>query len=278
VKVVIDRQKISRRIRYTGLFTAVCLLWFGFTTITAQGASSIAQGFKSTDPNVVAGAIVSLKDGSPNTVELANQKNLDNVLGVVSDRSLIELAGSGTVQIVTSGTATTLVSDINGDIKTGDKITSSPISGIGMKATTSTLVIGTAQAKLSSTELKTQTIIDKNGKQQTVKVGAMPIQVDRVFYEASETSYLPPALQSFANAVAGRKVSAVRVLIASVLVLLLFVIVGVLLYSAVRSSIISIGRNPLSERAVRKSLLEVGLTVFGVLVFAAIAVYLLLTL
>jgi hypothetical protein len=60
-------------------------------------------------------------------------------------------------------------------------------------------------------------------------------------------------------------------------VLMLFVIVGILLYSAVRSSIISIGRNPLSEQAVHKSLFEVGLAIVGVLIFTVIVIYLILT-
>jgi len=65
--------------------------------------------------------------------------------------------------------------------------------------------------------------------------------------------------------------------VAALLVLFLFAAVIILLYSAVRSSIISIGRNPLSENAVRKGLLEVGLTVVGVLAFTVIVIYLILT-
>ena len=68
-----------------------------------------------------------------------------------------------------------------------------------------------------------------------------------------------------------------RVVVAGLLILFIFVTVVVLLYSSVRSSIISIGRNPLSESAVRKSLLQVGLTIFGVMAFTVIVVYLILT-
>lgn len=277
--MVFVRQTFSRRMRYVSLCLAVCLM-FGLTSISAQSASSIAQGFKSTDPNTVPGALVALKDGSPNTVELSNQKNVDALLGVVSSKSLIELSdGAASVQIVTSGTATTLVSDINGTIKIGDKITTSPISGVGMKATTSTFIVGTAQADLSKVKTETRTIPDKKGRKQTVKVASIPVQIDKVFYEAPDDSsaFLPPVLQNFANSVAGRQVSPVRVLVASFLVILLFVIVSILLYSAVHSSIISIGRNPLSEQAVQKSLMEVGITVLGVLIFAAIVIYLILT-
>lgn len=88
---------------------------------------------------------------------------------------------------------------------------------------------------------------------------------------------MPPVLQDFANNLAGRSVSPVRVMVAGFLIAFVFVTVVVLLYSSIRSSIISIGRNPLSESAVHKSLLQVGITVFGVMAFSVIVVYLILT-
>jgi hypothetical protein len=205
---------------------------------------------------------------------------VSQLLGVAGTKSLIELSnGQSAVQIVTSGLTQALVSNINGTVKTGDKITASPIAGVGMKATSSILIIGTAQADLSSVKSETRSVTDKSGKRTDVKIGAIPLQVDKVFYEApsDQNSFLPPALQGFANGIAGRQVSAVRVLVASVLVVFLFGTVSILVYSSIRSSIISIGRNPLSENAVRKSLLEVGLTVVGILAFTVIVIYLLLT-
>jgi len=66
------------------------------------------------------------------------------------------------------------------------------------------------------------------------------------------------------------------VLLAVIVLLLAFISIAVLLYSAVKSSIISIGRNPLSEGAVRKSLLQVGLTIIGILLITLITIYLIL--
>jgi hypothetical protein len=274
------RQKTFSKSKYLSLGVGLLLFLVGISTLHAEGASSIAQGFQTSDKNVVAGAIVSLKTNTPNTVELSTSTNVDSLTGVAGTKSLIELSnGDSGIQVVTSGVTQTLVSDINGTIKTGDKITASPIAGVGMKATSSTLVIGAAQANLASVKTETRTITDKNGKKKDVKIGAVPVQIDKVFYEApsDQNTFLPPALQSFANGVAGHQVTAVRVLIAALLVLFLFATVTILLYSAVRSSITSIGRNPLSENAVRKSLLEVGLTVVGVLAFTVIVIYLILT-
>ena len=264
-----------------GLAAATFMLVLAVSSIQVQGASSIAQGFKTDDPNIVVGAMVSLKNGTANTVELSTLDNTDRIFGVAGKNSLIELSSgdSGTIQVVTTGETDTLVSDINGEVKTGDKITSSPIAGVGMKALTSTFVIGTAQANLSSAQTETRTVKDTSGKEHTVKIGLIPLQVDKVFYEALQdrNSYVPPVLQNFANNLVGHPVSPVRIVVSSFLILFLFVSVTILLYSSIRSSIISIGRNPLSENAVRKSLIQVGLTAFGIMAFTVIVVYIILT-
>lgn len=274
------RQRTNSPKIHLGLAVAVFILILGMSSLSVQGASSIAQGFKTDDPGIVSGALVSLKDKTANTVELSTAENVDRILGVAGEDSLIELTnGVGTVKVVTTGEAAVLVSDINGEVRTGDKITASPIAGVGMRALTSTLVIGTAQANLSDAQTETRTITDKNGKKQTVNIGAVSVQVDKVFYEApqDQNSFVPPVLQDFANNLAGRPVSPIRVMVAGFLIAFVFATVVVLLYSSIRSSIISIGRNPLSESAVHKSLLQVGITVFGVMAFTVIVVYLILT-
>ncbi len=274
-------KKTTHKVRYLGLCVGLLTLLLGVSSLSAQGVSSIAQGFQTTDSNVVAGALVSLKAKTANSVELADTANLEALTGVVGNKSLIELSNGGSsVQVVTSGITPTLVSDINGDVKIGDKITVSPIAGVGMKATQSTLVVGAATTNLSSAKTSTRTVTDKDGKQRQVHIGAVQMQVDKVFYQAptDQNSYLPPALQSLADGIVGRQVSPIRVLVAAVLMLFLFGTVVVMLYSSVRSSIISIGRNPLSESAVRKSLLQVGLTILGILACTVTAIYLILTL
>ncbi|HLZ14427.1 MAG TPA: hypothetical protein VKQ34_00370 [Candidatus Saccharimonadales bacterium] len=279
--MLLVRTGIGKRLKIMALGVTFLMLVLGVSSLSAQGASSIAQGFQTKDPNVVPGAIVSLTAGTPNTVELSTSDKLEQLLGIAGNKSLIELnSGAGSVQVVTSGNTTALVSDINGSVKIGDHITASPLAGIGMKATTSTLVIGTAQADLSSETTTTRTVTDIHGKQTTIHIGAVPVQVDKVFYQApdQQPTFLPSSIQNFASNLVGHEVSPMRVLIAGILVVLLFVVVAVVLYSTIRSSIISIGRNPLSENAVHRSLLEVGVTVLGVLVFTVVVVYLVLEL
>lgn len=244
------------------------------------GASSIAQGFQAASDDIVSGSLVSAQANSPNTVELSNLDNADLLVGIVGEDSLIELSDGGSAaQVVVSGVASALVSDINGDVNAGDRIAASPIAGVGMKAVENVIIVGIAQEDLSNVDTAARTIMDSQGNPNTVSVGLLPVQVGTVFYagEQDGSSFVPGFLQDLANTVAGRQVSPVRVLIAALILVLLFVSVVVLLYSATKSSIISIGRNPLSEKAVHKSLFEVGLTVVGIMAFAVILIYLILT-
>lgn len=249
--------------------------------VSAQGNSSISQSFKTNNPNISAAAMVSLEKKGSNSIELAASTNKERLLGVVGDKPLIELSsGISGVQVVTSGLTLTLVSDINGTVVNGDRITASPIEGIGMKLTQSSMIVGIAQGNLKDVSTEKRTITDKEGKKQTVHIGLLPVQIGVTYYpmpKSGTAAFVPSFLQDLADSLTGHSVSPLRVLVAALIMLLLFTSVSVLLYSAVKSSIISIGRNPLSETAVRKSLLEVGLTVGAVLLFASLAIYLVLT-
>jgi hypothetical protein len=269
------------RLRYIVLGTALLAFQLFFAMPSqAQGNSAIAQGFQTKDTGITAAALVSIQKGNPSSIELSNADKADRLTGIVSNNPLIDLSdGGSSVQVVTSGLTFGLVSDLNGQVSNGDRITASPIEGVGMKATESTVVVGVAQGSMGGVETETRTIKDVDGNTKTIRIGVIPIQVNVAYYsiEAGTSSIVPGFLQELANNITGRNVSPIRVLVAALILLLLFVSVTVLLYSAVRSSIISIGRNPLSESAVRKSLFEVGLTVAAVLVFATLTIYLILT-
>lgn len=275
-----SHQTKKRILRFIGLLVVPIFVLLLVAPARAESTAAISQGFKTKESNIVSGAIVGLTAGSQSTVELSNTDRVNELIGIIGDRPLIELSNSDKeVQVVISGTTSTLVSDINGDVKSGDKITASPIDGVGMKASNSALVVGTAQADLSSVATTQKTINDKQGQPQSVKVGDIPMQVNVTYYVAPQdkNAFLPPFLQSLANAVAGRDVSPVRVLVSTLVLVFGFVSIAVLLYSSIRSSIISIGRNPLSEGAVRKSLFEVSATALGILLVMLIAIYLVLT-
>jgi hypothetical protein len=262
------------------LVMAVFVLFFVTLPLYAQNSPSISQGFQTNETNLTPGALVSFESENQGRVELANTDRVSQMVGVIGDNPLVSLSGdTNEAQVVISGIAPALVSNINGHIKSGDKITASPINGVGMKTTASTQIVGTAQEDFSNIQTRELTITDKQGQKQVVRAGLLPIQVN-VTYHAQPNenrTFLPAFLQQIADSIAGREVPVFRVLIGLLVLLLGFVSAGVILYSSVQSSIISIGRNPLSEKAVHKSLLQVAATAIGILLVMVIAIYLILT-
>jgi F0F1-type ATP synthase membrane subunit c/vacuolar-type H+-ATPase subunit K len=249
-----------------------------FTTV-ASASSGVSQGYTTKTPDLVAGSMMGLSPNT-NTAEPATSDGSYQLLGLVADKPLIALSdGRNQVQIVISGPAYALVSDLNGTIKAGDKIASSPIVGVGMKATEPGQVVGSAQTDFSKIKTVEQTITDKSGKKHTTRIGSMQLQVNVSYFagvSASQSalgSIMPPFFLQAANAIAGEPVSPLRVLIGMLALLFGFVISGIMLQSAVRSGMVSIGRNPLAKKAVRRQLFDVMLTALGVLIVTAIVMY-----
>jgi hypothetical protein len=264
----------------TAVILSVFMVLFAGAPLQAQeNNGAISQGFETGDSTLVAGTLVSLETQSKNKVQAANTERAEKLAGIVGEKTLIELSGSGSqIQVVTSGTTIGLVSNVNGEVKIGDKITAAPINGVGMKATESGMIVGTAQEDFKDAkQVSKHFITDKDGKLKEVSIGLLLVQVNVTSYAVeNEYTFLPPFMQGIANSVAGRNVSPIRILGASLTLFMGIIAIAVLLYTSIRSSIISIGRNPLSEGAVRKSLFQVGGVSIGILLVMLIAIYLIL--
>ncbi len=251
------------------------------TTVATAVGGAISQGF-SADDELQAGTLVSYADDTPTAkVTAANTNNVRKLVGVVGEQSLVELSnGSGQTQVVTSGMVLAMVSDINGPIRSGDRITASPLTGIGMKAAANGQVVGTAQEDFAAADgVTTRRINDTNGKPQTVKVGLLSVQAGVSYYQATrsnDNSYIPLFIQHSVDDITGKSVGPIRILIAGLIFLLGIGASGVLLYSSVGSSIISIGRNPLSSRAVWHGLLQIAAVTVTILLATLIGAYLIL--
>lgn len=236
---------------------------------SAQTAQSglIAQGFTSNNA-LPTGALVSRAENNARTVELSTNNSADRLVGVVSEQAFFEVSDANSnTQVVLEGTTPTLVSDLNGDIQAGDRITVSPIEGVGIKATQSSVIVGIAQSDLASVDTTTRTITDQSGQAYTVHIGIIPVQINVAAYitpEGGQQTGIPLALQNVANTIAGRSVSPLRIVLAATLTLLLFCVIVALLYSAVRSSLTAMGRNPLSANILHKGLTQIGLIVVGI--------------
>jgi F0F1-type ATP synthase membrane subunit c/vacuolar-type H+-ATPase subunit K len=126
------------------LISAIVLFYLLGPPVHAQNPFGIATNVPIDNPRVQDGFIIVAKN---NDFTLSNEAYQPEMIGVVNQQSAIEIRfknQSNTYPVVTSGQAYMVVSLSNGEIRKGDYITSSPIEGVGMKATVPGQVIGIA--------------------------------------------------------------------------------------------------------------------------------------
>ena len=298
-------MKISR-IGLHAAFGVLLLVGFAGSTVTAAdnktnvamssdssssaqsgGSGGSVQGYAA-DSALQNGTIVQLMGGGTAKVSPASSKNPNQMYGVTVDPHNLTLTISSAslanqAFVATSGTYPVLVSSQAGPIKAGDYITISAIDGVGMDAgTDGTTVFGRAAAGFDgkNNALGTSNLKLSNGSTQTVGLGmvAVAINIQRNPNEKSTEANLPKALQRMGQAAAEKPIGPLRIYLSLVIAGLSIIMAIITLYSGIRNSIISIGRNPLGKKAIFRGLLEIILTAFIILIIGLFAVYLLLKL
>ena len=254
------------------------LLAFLAIPLAAHAVTTISQGYSTAD-KLAQGSIVSLKDNTSDTVVAATISNVNNILGVVinTDNSLLSISNTkeNQVLVATNGTAAVLVSDINGPIKRGDQITASPISGVGMKASGNVRTIGAAQNDLNGGTK--QTYKEKSGQEKSVNIGEVSVLVNVSYYfKEPNKTIIPSAIQNVANSLAGKEVSSLPILVSVAIFFVTLIVVVSIIYSMIRSSIISVGRNPMSQSAVYRDVIQLSSLVLVILGVSFASIYMVL--
>jgi hypothetical protein len=255
-----------------------------FAVLLPVGVHATQQFSQSyaTASELAIGSIVSIKSGTNDEVVAANNNNVENLLGVVVNpgNSILSVASDqkNTAEVATNGVLQVLVSDINGSISNGDQITASPIDGVGMKANENVRVIGIAQSGLNTTDGSKQSYTDKDGTKNSVLIGQIPIQVAvSYFFKEPDKTLVPAAIQNVANTLAGKNVSTLPIVISIAIFIITIVVVVSIVFAMVRSSIISVGRNPMSQSAIYRDIIQLSALVMAILAVGMISIYLVLT-
>jgi len=263
----------------------------GLVFATPVAAFAVAyggvQGYAAETP-LGNGTIVELTGKNSNTVKTSTKKQLQNMFGVTIDRNLlpVTLSGKGLknhVFVAVSGNYDVLVSDEAGPIAPGDYVTLSSVDGVAMKAGTEKTVFGRANGSFDGNGvlLSTATLKDESGKtSKRVQIGSVPVTIDIRSNpnEKSTKTDLPEFLQRLGQAIAEKEVSPIRMYLSMAITAVSLVASIAVLYSGVRNSVISIGRNPMSKKSIFRALLEIILTSLLILIVGLFAVYLLLRL
>ena len=275
------------KIKQFSINTAFALSLLGLVSFALPSvvvAQEFTQGYSTTE-TLLRGSVVGLTPGQENQVRPVNSDNNGDLLGVVvrSNDSAVTLTEDTTgVFVATTGRFEVLVSDIRGNISAGDNITTSPLAGIAQRTgTTERLQLGKMLEDVDfsdTSKILSQTqVTNDNGETITVNIarGLAEIFVGPNPDLASEAS-APEFLVKFSETIAGKPVSAIRIYAGLIIIIIAGAISGSLLYSSVKTSIISIGRNPLSKNSVLTGLAQV--VVISVIIFISgwVAVYLLL--
>lgn len=277
------RTNIDRRLVVTGLAVlglAVASILQSSINPASAASANISHSYQ-VKTSVPSGGIVSLDPTSRDFVEPASTDNASRLLGVVvadNDSLLAFEENNGNIQVATSGSATALVSDLNGDIKIGDQIGVSPFNGIGMKVVPGGRSVGIAQTEFnsSSKQSATREVTDKLGKSRSIKLGYVRVNVS-VTSDANQTSTEKRnTLQKLGHSLTGKTISTPRIIISAIIAILTIVALVTLIHAAIYGSLISVGRNPLAKHAVFKALTFVILMAFATLLMAGGTIALLL--
>jgi hypothetical protein len=275
-----EKKCSASALRFTKLSAIASFFVYIFAYAVASATPLISQGFL-THGDVPSGSIVSLQKNSTDYIDLSTTTNANNILGIVIDGSpspvVISSDQANQAQVATNGVEKVLVSDINGNIEVGDSVTASPISGVGMKATSNTKAVGIAQDNFPNTTSKKQSYKDKSGKEHSVNIGEVPVLVNVAdFFKQPEKTLIPQAIQNIANALAGKKVDSLPILISIGIFIVTLIVVVSIIYALIHSSIISVGRNPMSQAAVYRNVLQLSGLVVVILIGSVASIYMVL--
>jgi hypothetical protein len=269
--------------RYNHIVTLVLSVALTCTLATAgaYAITSITQTYAS-NGSLPIGSIVSQKNDSDSEVIGADSNNVDNLIGVTVNpsNSALSISSKQTnpVQIASGGSVMVLVSDINGSITQGDHITASTLTGVGMKATTNVRIVGTAQGNLDNNTGSQQTYSDADGTKHTVLIGQIPVAINVSYYfKEPDKTLIPQSLQNIANSLAGKKVTTLPIVVSAAIFIVTIMVVVVIVYSMIKSSIISVGRNPMSQSAIYRDLIQISALVIVILGVGLVSIYLVLT-
>lgn len=276
------KNKLSVK-RLGALFGLVGLIVFALSA--PLSAQTVTQGYSS-DRVLQRGTIVSLDAEDTNKVVATTRENQERIHGVVvapNDSTFTLSEDQEKTFVATVGRFDALVSTEAGIIQPGDFLTVSSITGIAMKAGESDpYTIGKAIEGYNgeANAVSTAELTDSLGQTKTVSIGRVAVDISVGFNPLlrPQDSSLPEFLKAATEAIAGKQVSPIRVYISLFIILAAASISGSLLYSGIKSSVISIGRNPLSKKSITKSLLQIILTSIIIFLIGLFGVYLLLRL
>jgi hypothetical protein len=236
------------------LFSIFYILYSIFTVSSVHAQLEIADTYDMSEQGAVNGDLVSLQGNGL----IRSKVDYDNtIFGVVTTDPLAaykRVDETGTI-ISRTGVVDVNVTTANGDIKTGDYITTSTIAGKGQKALATGYVVGVAMKDFKSGE-GTQIDFADGPNGQKVSSGTIPVAIRIEYAEIDSSRNANSLIQKlnsalFTNVKDPEKFINVIRYIASGLIVMISILVGLLILSRILPrGVESIGRNPLARQSI----------------------------
>lgn len=271
----------SKTGRLGGLLYLLLIIWtlLVSTVALAQGYS---RGYQTDDAGLRPGMVVAINTTNTHDepfVERATRELVDRAIGVTTnvEDNLVTLAsGEQSVYVQTTGTANVFVTDVNGVVAEGDQLTISPLKGVLMRGNDADPVVARALEDFPSDPAKLEPVSLDND-QITAGMASMSVSLDSALVANQPLQPSPSALQRLGRSIVGRDVGELQVIVALIIFFIVLVSEGSIIYGAVSSGIISIGRNPLAKGAIKHELIRIFALALIVLLIGLGAIYLILT-
>jgi hypothetical protein len=258
----------------------IAMVLLPLSTLALTQNQIAAQGYAA-GSNLQSGMIVEVDNTNPNKVDALDLTNISKMLGVVISANqtavtISQTSNSQEVYVSNYGVHNVLVSNQNGSIVAGEYISISDLSGIGMKANDSeSLVLGLAAGSFDGVHqvLSTAPLTNKSGQKETVAIGSIPVDINIAANPLAEgTKGVPAFLGKIVKFTTNKSVSATRVYLAMLCVVVGVIVTITIIYSGIKNGLISIGRNPLAKKSIVHNLLKViivSVIIFGLSLGAA---------
>lgn len=225
-----------KKYRYIISISQIVVVLFGVFIVSSQASHAYTAERYETDQQLVPGSVVTLMNSGEFNLTEANSNHYTGVVARQSGTS---------IDLVNSGVAHVLVSDIDGDISSGDRIGISQIHGVGSKLVADQYAIGVALEQLSSNSLGWK-LITFNGI--TTHIARIPIQLGDSGQPQNGSA--ANTLQQFAEKLLKKPVTIWGAIAALVVGLGGALLAFFLVFRASRETFFSLGRNPLASHAI----------------------------
>ena len=239
---------------------------FGMLTLvllpSSASAYELVEGYynPSSSSQIIAGMYVS-KVNDTGLVAPTKPTNADKALGVASQEESGVLTLSkkdSNVFVATSGTLPVFITDLSGSVNDGDYLSASEIPGVLKKATDADdYVLGVARGKLDTSDTAKARVLEftkSNGAKTNISLGLVTIDIRR-FANPGKAAKNP--FQRIGEGLVRKPVAMIQIALAGAFFLIAIISIFVIAGTATRSSITSIGRNPLARKSILKGLYQI---------------------